>query len=319
MALLAQSADSWELRSLPKTEEPYDGIQFMDDRTGWIVGNFPGSLRTDDGGEHWTELDSNVPGARIESASFVSKNLGWAIAVSNPKPLKSADHILFTKDGGRSWQIQRSLSHDGGFTYLVEVWFLDSQHGWAVGRHNVNAFVLFTSDGGKHWKEIFEDRANRFNGELRRIRFTDLQNGWAIPGLGGLLRTTDGGKTWTVQYDPPHGIPDRLTVIDASEAWAVGGWGGLWHTVDTGKTWETAPVPDGKDIFFVDVAFADRLHGWVDGAKGELFSTNDAGKTWRREESHTSNVLRSIAVTPSRVLVLADPSRILVGGVPGRH
>ena len=105
--LVLQSHDggkSW--RSL-RTSPPEETDEYLDFRAiaiyknhCWIAGS-PGSivLHTDDDGKTWTRLatDHNLP---LCSLTFLDNNRGWAVG--------ELGNILATRDGGRTWRIQKS-------------------------------------------------------------------------------------------------------------------------------------------------------------------------------------------------------------------
>ena len=85
---------------------------------------------------------------------------------------------------------------------------------------------------------------------LNDVHFADASNGWVVgdavgvTGDGGILRTTDGGATWS----KVSGITTDLygvDFIDASNGWAVGSGGAILRTTDGGATWsaQTSNTP----------------------------------------------------------------------------
>src|SRR5262249_42734877 len=115
--------------------------------------------------------------------------------------------ILRTTDGGATWTEQLNISLDfDGFSLdpqLFGVSFTDANTGTVVGS---NGTILRTTDGGITWRA--QSSGTTYN--LLGVSFTDADNGtvvgWGykhIPGLtfpnGTILRTTDGGTTWTEQ------------------------------------------------------------------------------------------------------------------------
>ena len=312
LAAAVTAAGPWAIQALPNIKRPYetyDSVTFVDDKTGWISGFFAGVLKTTDGGRHWTRLDSNLPTEWIANVWFSSKDRGWAVGTSYVDPQKPVHTILATKDGGRSWEVQKRIEEES--SWLVDVWFMDDRHGWAVGRREVEGYILSTNDGGLHWEPLFQDREDKFGGEIRRIRFTDPLTGWALS-TNAILHTVDGGRTWTVQRE--EWSLNALELTGSKEAWAVGGWGKLLHTQNGGMKWELSNVAGGEDTYLANVKFVDRYHGWVNGGKGVVFSTVDAGRTWKPEQTNTAHVLGSIATTKAHVFVVAaeEPFQVLV-------
>lgn len=116
--------------------------------------------------------------------------------------------------------------------------------------------------------------------------------GWAED--QGLLRTTDGGRTWAhVLALSPRGA---WTALDADRAWAASQSSDAQHilvqrTADGGKSRQTAsiPLPDSLTAASpVSITFADENHGWLmvepmrsmNSHPGYLFATADGGQNW---------------------------------------
>ena len=131
----------------------------------------------------------------IESAK-AARGLLLDIAHAGARLVAVGDHghILYSDDQGKSWVQARVPTRQ----LLTAVYFVDEQHGWAVGH---DAQILASSDGGKSWNKQFEDLARE--APLLDVWFKDLQNGLAIGAYGALLATTDGGQHW-------EDVSDRL-------------------------------------------------------------------------------------------------------------
>ena len=52
--------------------------------------------------------------------------------------------------------------------------------------------VLHSGDAGQTWELLRTDQSV----PLRAITFVDAERGWAVGGLGTILATRDGGKSW---------------------------------------------------------------------------------------------------------------------------
>jgi len=97
---------------------------------------------------------------------------------------------------------------------LTAVACCDAAHVWAVGAPGV---ILQSSNGGVSWKGQMPDQGVGYFG----VACADPMHVWAVG--GALIRTTDGGATWTEQ-DPGMTLYG-IACADTADAWAVG-WAG---------------------------------------------------------------------------------------------
>lgn len=131
----------------------------------------------------------------VESAK-ASRGLLLDVAHAGARLVAVGDHghILYSDDQGKTWSQARVPTRQ----LLTAVFFVDEQHGWAVGH---DAQILASSDGGKSWNKQFEDLKRE--APLLDVWFKDLNNGFAIGAYGALLNTGDGGRHW-------QDVSDRL-------------------------------------------------------------------------------------------------------------
>jgi photosystem II stability/assembly factor-like uncharacterized protein len=66
-------------------------------------------------------------------------------------------------------------------------------------------------------------------GPLVGVSFTDANTGTAVGDSGTILRTTDGGTTWTTQRSDPNQILFGVSFTDANTGTVVG-----WDVGDSG-------------------------------------------------------------------------------------
>jgi photosystem II stability/assembly factor-like uncharacterized protein len=228
----------------------------------------PGAiLATDDGGASW--LLRGSPGRReIAALARVSPSVVWAISANHrgrPVLFRSGDdgrrwrpvrsfplggeawlsfprerdgflgddrgHLYRTSNGGRTW---RALRYPGGVGRAV---FLSGSEGLAF----TDAELLATPDGGLTWKGVPVRGASI---AFRTLGAFDRQHIWVggldltadcsrgfCPGL--LLRTSDGGRHWTLIRLPSligFGGLDWVTPL-------VGYAPGPYRTRDGGRSW----------------------------------------------------------------------------------
>ena len=129
---------------------------------------------------------------------------------------------------------------------------------------------------------------------LRGLSVVDNNTVWASGTNGTVIRTTDGGKTWSVLPVPQtekldfRGIHafDASTAVIMSSGPAEQGQARVYRTTDAGKHWTLVLEEKTAGAFFDAIAFWDAQHGILmgDPVGGHfmVFTTNDAGAIWQR-------------------------------------
>ena len=100
---------------------------------------------------------------------------------------------------------------------------------------------------------------------------------WRIGAPGIILRSTDGGATWTEQRTS---VPVALAAGSAPArdvCWVVGRSGAVLLSTD-GTTWLLRPFPEAVNL--TAVRAVDSKTALVTTADGRQFSTADGGATW---------------------------------------
>jgi photosystem II stability/assembly factor-like uncharacterized protein len=101
-----------------------------------------------------------------------------------------------------------------------------------------------------------------------------------------LLRSPDGGSTWTATTSATFTSFRDVCFSGRSRGWVVGTGAGatLMTTQNAGLTWHRRRLPAGSRAASVD--FVDGRRGWVVGDtakhKGLVARTRDGGATWVR-------------------------------------
>lgn len=115
---------------------------------------------------------------------------------------------------------------------------------------------------------------------------------WASGTRGTVVRSTDGGATWSVEHVAGaerldfRGIHafDANTAVIFSSGDAEQGGTCIYRTADGGASWQLAFQSKVHGTFFDAIAFWDRRHGIVlsdsIGTRLPLFATDDGGASW---------------------------------------
>jgi photosystem II stability/assembly factor-like uncharacterized protein len=100
--------------------------------------------------------------------------------------------------------------------------------------------------------------------------------GWAVGGNGLVIRSTDGGQTFT-SSSPATTTLNGVFFVSDLDGWAVGNAGIAIHTTDGGGQW-TQSTPGA--LALNGVFFTDATHGWICGDSGKILHTTNGGTSW---------------------------------------
>ncbi|NOX65718.1 MAG: T9SS type A sorting domain-containing protein [Chlorobi bacterium] len=250
------------------------------DNYGWVLASHS-IYSSNDNFDTWIEqpLEFFVGGA--ESIYFVNKNLGFCVGWFGP--------IIKTVDGGDTWTALDTSKH----YYLRSVYFLDENHGWAAGTYFAEnnqpgdptyGHILRTTDGGQTWSEYVTD--DGFS--LRDIFFIDKNTGWAVGGNADhyeypLLHTIDGGISWSKQSSFSSNSLRSVYFIDKNTGWVTNSNGTIFKSTDGGNTWNaqfSTNTSSGRGFSLNAIQFINRNIGWVVGDNGVILKTINGGSTF---------------------------------------
>ncbi|HAW23828.1 MAG TPA: hypothetical protein DCX38_10775 [Pseudomonas sp.] len=145
--------------------------------------------------------------------------------------------------------------------------------------------ILYSDDGGSNWTQAKVPTRQL----LTAVYFADEQHGWAVGHDALILGTTDGGQTWTQQYENREGEVPLLDVWfeNAQHGFATGAYGVLLETTDGGENWEdVADRLDNEDGSHLNAIAEIPGSGlFIVGEMGGMFRSADMGETWERVES----------------------------------
>jgi photosystem II stability/assembly factor-like uncharacterized protein len=149
--------------------------------------------------------------------------------------------------------------------------------------------------------------------QLNSVIFRDVNTGWAAGANNTILKTNDGGKTWSRVLEREEGGNTFSSIFftSATEGWA-GGNNVLLHSSDGGETWRPAsPLPDRKSLGGGGAVGTVRLQMGQFGTSDNVYKSTDGGTTWT-----------TIATLPRNdfdAMFVLDPQHMWVIGDYGRY
>lgn len=151
--------------------------------------------------------------------------------------------------------------------------------------------IIRSNDDGKTWAR----QESGTDAHLQDIDSWDDQQAVAVGNGATVLRTQDGGATWSAVTVPHSDVADKLIRVRASaggQAWAVGEYGTILHTTDFGATWQL--MRKLEDVNLDDIDAFNPKNIWVAGESGRLFHSSDEGATWQIVQSEATSSLMAI-------------------------
>lgn len=137
--------------------------------------------------------------------------------------------------------------------------------------------ILVSDDQGRSWSQAQVP----VSVDLVAVAFANATQGWAVGHGGVVLHSDDAGATWQKQLD---GLQASKLAID-------------FYTANAGQVEDSAGYLDKEQRLavdretqpFLDVYFADELHGYVVGTFNRIFATRDGGRSWSPQMHLTNN------------------------------
>jgi photosystem II stability/assembly factor-like uncharacterized protein len=222
--------------------------------------------RSVDGGASFTAIrfSSVETGCKVglRDLSFVSRDAGYLLL---------ADGSVFaTTDGGTQFSPRTAVPETraaGGSAEPGAIAFLDARSGYASS----GGRLFQTLDGGTSWRLVASDgRA------IHAIWFADAAHGFAIGNSGLVLRSDDGGTTWTpkdlgvaANYTSIRCSGTRLCLLTTAAGTQ------LVRTTNAGDTAGTVVTPSTDPVFAA--AFASPTRVAAAGDHGATVVSDDAG------------------------------------------
>lgn len=163
---------------------------------------------------------------------------------------------------------------------IKNVYMTDALHTWG----NNDGAIYFSADGGHTWNQQFYHDDYGFSD----VFFIDSLTGWFV-GWQEVMKTSDGGQSWTLQELPnPNGMDvEGVYFINPDTGWISASYKMIYVTFDGGENWLLQHNMVFNDHYFLyDIHFWDSQHGCAVGGmlldpyEPIIMTTDDGGVTW---------------------------------------
>jgi photosystem II stability/assembly factor-like uncharacterized protein len=264
-----------------------------------------GLLKSEDSGNSWitinnfeTNFEENIP--RISTLSLLPiKTETLFTGILN-------EGIYRTNNGGENW-VFSSNGISNGYSTVLEISDQQPLNIYASSRTN----LWKSEDDGSSWKKIKDFSLNTLaiHPTNPDILYAGTSNNI---GTGNIMKSIDGGDTWTIAYSAPSSITSIKIDQESNEIIYAGysknevSSGGILKSSNSGNSWDEIYLGEvGVSTISIDPNNNNRVYAGTD--KG-LFISNNKGSTWINISLFTDFV-KKIVIDPkfSNILyVLTD-------------
>jgi hypothetical protein len=196
------------------------------------------SLRKTEALDRATETaNAPEPSTSIQNAESQPAPSAPESSASREKALPARDELQAKKEAGARPSAAKTASYPTLTQGLVSNKLKAEKEvpGWRVGR---NGLIERTDRKGK-WETV----PSGVDADLYDISFFNAKVAWAVGQAGTILRTTDGGITWSLQSAPTHDDLIRVSASGTLSARVTTREGKIYSTTDGGKSWQAYPQP----------------------------------------------------------------------------
>lgn len=251
-----------------------DAVYFVNPATGWLVTDTAQIYKSTDSGATWSQ-QFFLGRAYFSDCVFLNDQTGFASGGWMNGANMYNDGIIYkTVNGGTNWTLSASyLITVSGIGSLT---FPDNQHGWATGMD----YLLKTTNTGQTWATPVEFRTiadseflhgpDSVYAYINDVFFRDSLNGFGYGRYGYVIRTRNGGQSWTSVTRVTPWL-EGMAFADNSRGVIAGERGAVLVSGDTGATWRllyprqqpTLNAPWWRSVFFANAG-----NGWICGDSG---------------------------------------------------
>ncbi len=275
-----------------------EAITFINDSTGFVCGGSRYSqgvlLKTNDGGVNWKNVSTQYMEKALYNFSFIKNDTGFCCGYDGK--------IFSTNDVGETWSFYQTYA----WKPLRSIFMFNSRDGFSVGGNGFEkgCFLNWNIVEG-YW------HVDTTNAEYRDLYFFNRNEG-LISAYGKILRTNDGGETWTIT-NANQDFFVSMSFVNDNVGYAIGYTGSILKTTDGGQTWDRLRNANSlfrPTAYFNKVIFKDENAGYIIGEKGCFMKTEDGGDHWSQIKNVPEINLKGIYLVNNGGYVCGEGGKI---------
>jgi xyloglucan-specific exo-beta-1,4-glucanase len=210
-----------------------------------------GLARSEDGGKSWTLVE------QWPTDGTVGRPTRLAVSGADDRNMvvsREGKPAQYTADGGQTWTDVQGLPDGAPLYSWGHPLAADTETAGAFAYYDDATGTVYRSvDGGKSFQPgatgLVNDPSNNIHGNLKAVPGTPGELWLSLDG-GGLLRSTDGGVTFSKVEDIDQarvfGFGKGPRDADHPAIYVYGevaGRDGIWHSADNGQSWDRLGRP----------------------------------------------------------------------------
>ncbi len=263
-----------------------------------------------------------APYYRHANSVIVYSNQKAIIAGGNQNN-DSIQSVFTTTDRAVSWNINLDILK----SWLKSVSMVSKTGFVAVGNR---ATIIKSTDGGDNWTSIpapVNSEARHFNA----VHFVDtgigyIAGGWlANDSIQTILKTIDGGASWSVQRDSFGYWLTSISFSNATNGVAVGSKGTVLRTTDGGANWNKVALTGNiANRDFTKVYFTTATTGFIVGGNRSndsiqtILKTTNGGANWSIIRDNLGPMLNGIDfASATQAYAVGDRGEALISNDAG--
>jgi photosystem II stability/assembly factor-like uncharacterized protein len=317
---------SWWQAEVP-VQVTLTAVDFVDAEYGWAVGHDAVVLHTQDGGASWLrQLDGRQTGPiLLEGATAWEESVQARLddleqgsdaeedfaeggdAEEGFAEGGDAEEDLLTELDAAQMAVAEAEreTEDGPSRPLLDVLFLDRQHGYVVG-----AFGYFfeTMDGGQTWRDVSSRVRNFESLNLYSIARLGESSLLLVGEFGFALRSDDRGASWQpleLDYDGTL----FTTFARGSDAWIAGLRGTVFFSSDEGRNWQF--IENESEASLMGGQVLEGPRAVFVGQGGSVLEVDGLSGEVVQHPTGSRATFGSVAIAPNRDRVLVGETGVI--------
>lgn len=178
--------------------------------------------------------------------------------------------------------------------------------------------ILVSDDNGANWRLVKSPAAVL----LTKVTFEDAKTGYIVGYDATIMKTTDGGDSWTLLHRVTEGDQALFSIaFDTPEhGLAVGAYNLQYVTKDGGQSWSRQSIANLDTDFHLNGIISTGAGSFViAGEAGNAFVSEDAGQSWQtRSPDYAGSFFGTVELPDKSVVIFGLRGHAFRSGDAGR-